>query len=96
MSLQIGGAVFGFAVLTAIYNGVVNLHGGPNNAHARLLGYRAAFYGAIGLAVFGAVLSFYAIRSTSPDTPHHADLEGSPLAKPGQVDPDKKEIDVTS
>ncbi|KAJ6563929.1 major facilitator superfamily domain-containing protein [Mycena capillaripes] len=73
MSLQVGGAVLGLAVLTAVQNGVTNSQGGPGDAHARLLGYRAAYYGAIALAASGAVFSVFAIRSV--DRPKGAVLE---------------------
>lgn len=62
MSLNVGGAVFGVAVLTVIDNSVESQHGGQGSAPARLKGYRAAYYGAIALAVLATLLSFSVVK----------------------------------
>jgi hypothetical protein len=59
MSLNVGGAVLGFAVLTVIANSVANNNGGQNLLHARMRGYKAAYYGAIAWAVLATLISSY-------------------------------------
>ena len=66
--------MLGLAVLTAIANGVTNIRGGSHDAHARLLGYRAAYYGAIGFALLGIILSLLAIHTAS-----HTEHELTPI-----------------
>jgi hypothetical protein len=61
MSLNVGGAVFGFAVLTVIANSVANNNGGQNLLHSRMRGYQAAYYGAIAWAVLATLISSYMV-----------------------------------
>ncbi|PQE03674.1 aminotriazole resistance protein [Rutstroemia sp. NJR-2017a BBW] len=61
MSLNVGGAVFGFAVLTVISNSVANNNGGKNLLLARMRGYQAAYYGAIAWAVLATLISSYMV-----------------------------------
>ncbi|PQE13799.1 aminotriazole resistance protein [Rutstroemia sp. NJR-2017a BVV2] len=61
MSLNVGGAVFGFAVLTVIANSVANNNGGQNLLHARMRGYQAAYCGAIAWAVLATLISSYMV-----------------------------------
>ena len=80
MSLNVGGAVLGVAVLTVIANSVTSDQGGPNQDLARLRGYRAAYYGTVALGVLGTILSLVAMRlwSSRPNVaneqqPHPSD-----------------------
>ena len=66
MSLQVGGAVLGVAVLTVIDNSVESMKGGPSSASARLKGYQAAYYGAIAFSGLGALLSLFTPMKVAP------------------------------
>ncbi|KAG8156743.1 hypothetical protein KVR01_013348 [Diaporthe batatas] len=59
MSLNVGGAVFGVAVLTVVANSVTDNTGGQGLLAARLRGYQASYYGAIAWAVLATVISSY-------------------------------------
>jgi len=61
MSLNVGGAVFGVAVLTVIANSVTNDNGGQKLLQARVRGYKASYYGAIAWAVLAALISTYMV-----------------------------------
>ncbi|KAH9868109.1 hypothetical protein J1614_007181 [Plenodomus biglobosus] len=61
MSLNVGGAVFGMAVLTVIANSVTDNNGGQGLYQARLRGYQAAYYGAIAWAVLATLISSYMV-----------------------------------
>ncbi|KAH6654888.1 aminotriazole resistance protein [Truncatella angustata] len=63
MSLNIGGAVFGVAVLTVIANSVTSNNGGQDSLAARLRGYQASYYGAIAWAVLATLISIYVVIS---------------------------------
>jgi hypothetical protein len=63
MSLNVGGAVFGMAVLTVIANSVINKNGGQVLLQARLRGYQASYYGAIAWAVLATMISSYMVLS---------------------------------
>ncbi|KAF4622658.1 hypothetical protein G7Y89_g14368 [Cudoniella acicularis] len=75
MSLNVGGAVLGLAILTVINDSVASKNGGGEFQSAKVNGYRAAFYGAIGWAVIGLGLSILYNRlgqsliSEAQDTP---------------------------
>ena len=66
MSLQVGGAVLGVAVLTVIDNSVESMKGGPSSASARLKGYQAAYYGAMAFSGLGALLSLFTPIKVAP------------------------------
>lgn len=69
MSLQVGGAVLGVAMLTVIDNSVESMQGGQSSARARRKGYQAAYYGAIALAGLATLLAFFtAAKMTSSKT----------------------------
>lgn len=59
MFLNVGGAVLGVALLTVVDDSVTLKEGGPENARARLAGYRAGYHGALAMAVLGLVISFF-------------------------------------
>lgn len=61
MSLNVGGAVLGVAVLTVISNSVALQHGGSTLVEARLRGYQAAYYGAVAWAALGTLVSVYSV-----------------------------------
>lgn len=63
MSLNVGGAVFGVAVLTVIANSVTNENGGQDLLQARLRGYQASYYGAIAWAMLATIISSYMVLS---------------------------------
>ena len=86
MSLNVGGAVLGVAVLTVIDNSVESMQGGANKFQARLKGYRAAYYGAITLCALAAILSIYTIRKTAQASVA-AEIEDDPVAGPNQTEP---------
>lgn len=59
MFLNVGGAVLGVAILTAISNAVTSREGGEENLQALLDGYRAGYYTAIAMSGLGFVLAFF-------------------------------------
>ena len=59
MSLQVGGAVLGVAILTVIDNSVESMEGGQGSASARRKGDQAVYYGAVALSRSAALLSFF-------------------------------------
>lgn len=61
MALNVGGAVFGLAVLTVIDNSVTSNHGGQDLVAARIQGYKASFYGAVAWAVFAILISIWVV-----------------------------------
>lgn len=61
MALNVGGAVFGLAVLTVIDNSVTSNHGGQDLVAARIQGYKASFYGAVAWAVFAILISIWIV-----------------------------------
>ncbi|PSR81371.1 aminotriazole resistance protein [Coniella lustricola] len=61
MSLNIGGAVLGMAILTVVANSVTNSHGGQSFIGARLRGYQASYYGAIAWSVLATLISAYLV-----------------------------------
>jgi len=61
MSLNVGGAVFGVAVLTVVANSVTDNNGGQGLLAARLRGYQASYYGAIAWAVLATMISSYLV-----------------------------------
>lgn len=63
MSLNVGGAVFGVAVLTLIANSVTSSNGGQDSLNARMRGYQASYYGAIAWAVLATLISTYVVFS---------------------------------
>ncbi|KAJ2986632.1 hypothetical protein NUW58_g4934 [Xylaria curta] len=63
MALNVGGAVLGVAVLTVISNSVTFQKGGSHSVEARLLGYQAAYYGAVAWAALGTLVSIYSVVS---------------------------------
>lgn len=67
MSLQVGGAVLGVAVLTVIDNSVESMRGGQGSASARRKGYQAACYGAVTLSGLAALLSFFTAAKANPE-----------------------------
>jgi len=79
MSLNVGGAVFGMAVLTVIANSVTNRNGGQDLLQARLHGYQAAYYGAIAWAVLATMISSYMVFS------HYRSSEQSGTAPAAQA-----------
>nr|POE79795.1 drug resistance protein [Quercus suber] len=63
MFLNVGGAVLGVALLTAISNAVTNAQGGSRNARAALHGYQAGYYTMVGMAGVGIfVAMFYKVK----------------------------------
>ena len=86
MSLNVGGAVLGVAVLTVIDNSVESMQGGAGEFRARLKGYRAAYYGAITLCGLAAILSFYTIR-TAAQASVAADIDEESIAGPDGAEP---------
>ena len=66
MSLQVGGAVLGVAVLTVIDKSVQSMKGGQGSASARRKGYQAAYYGAVALSGLAALLSFFTAAKLNP------------------------------
>lgn len=63
MSLNVGGAVFGVAVLTVVANSVTDKNGGQDLLRARLRGYQASYYGAVAWAVLATLISSYLVFS---------------------------------
>ncbi|KAM5343579.1 hypothetical protein ACJ41O_012116 [Fusarium nematophilum] len=59
MFLNVGGAVLGVAVLTAICDSVTSAEGGKENPQALLDGYRAGYYGAISMAGIGLIAALF-------------------------------------
>ncbi|KAF4991223.1 hypothetical protein FDECE_14115 [Fusarium decemcellulare] len=59
MFLNVGGAVLGVAVLTAICDSVTSSEGGKQSPVALLDGYRAGYYGAIGMSGVGLIVALF-------------------------------------
>lgn len=77
MFLNVGGAVLGVAILTAISNSVTSAKGGKENPEASLDGYRAGYYGSIAMAGLGALcaLFFYDDKTDTSDDKTTSDSE---------------------
>ncbi|XWW97294.1 hypothetical protein V2A60_005276 [Cordyceps javanica] len=76
MFLNIGGAVLGVAVLTVISDSVTSNQGGKDNPSARLDGYRAGYYGTVGMAIIGFITAFFFY-----DSPVLEDSKKSPVVE---------------
>lgn len=61
VAVQVGGAVFGLAVLTAVHDGVIKGHHGDASS-AALAGYRAVYYGCMIISAIGLLLSLVFIK----------------------------------
>lgn len=68
MFLNVGGAVLGVAILTAISDSVASKSSG-DASQARLDGYRAGYYGAIAMAAIGLAISFF-LNPLEAERPH--------------------------
>lgn len=87
MSLNVGGAVFGVAVLTVIANSVTNNTGGQDSLQARVRGYQASYYGAIAWAVLATLISTYLLWSNIQKSRESE----SPIAGTAEVEDKNKE-----
>lgn len=89
MSLQVGGAVLGVAVLTVINNSVVSMNGGQSSANARRKGYDAAYYGAIALSGLAALLSFFTAKKAAPSKTDRSPEESTEQSRKGEKEKEK-------
>lgn len=81
MFLNVGGAVLGVAVLTVITDSVTSNKGGKESSDAVLEGYRAGYYGAIGMSAIGLLLAafFPSKKASVPEKPKEDSPTGSPV-----------------
>lgn len=63
MFLNVGGAVLGIAILTAINDSVASEKGGKQDPNAALAGQRAGYYGAIAMCAIGFIVSIFFAHS---------------------------------
>lgn len=94
MSLNVGGAVFGMAVLTVVANSVTDNNGGQGLLAARLRGYQASYYGAIAWAALATIMSSFLVFSHYSKKSKRSDSAAtaqSTAATPVATDDEKKD-----
>lgn len=89
MALNVGGAVLGVAVLTVISNSITSNYGGQESLDARIQGYRASYYGAIGWSGLAILIAAYVLisdwktrRSVASSAEAESSDQGLPVKNP--------------